>query len=148
MFQDFAAWFKNKINNNLAYNLRQVCYIVGIWFFVTLFFIYLKFNDIPESFLVEIYQLNYSISKKQMYKAALFIGLSFGSVLGFLHVFVYPYIERTQKLLFNIVFRVTVFCLFSHIVYYTLLTYYGYSINTKFMVWGFNDPGTINILLY
>lgn len=148
MFQDFVAWFKNKIKNNLAYNLRQVCYIVGIWVFVTLFFIYLKFNDIPESFLTEIYQLEGGISKKLMYQAALFIGLTFGTILGFLHVFVYPYIERTQKLLFNILFRITVFCLLSHIVYYTLLTFYGYSMNTQFIVWGFNDPGTINILLY
>src|SRR5690554_2607802 len=120
MFKDFNSWFKSKINNNLAYNLRQVCYIVGIWVFVTLFFIYLKFNDIPESFLVEIYQLESGISKKLMYQTALFIGFTFGSVLGFLHVFVYPYIERTQKLLFNIVFRITVFCLLSHIVYFAL----------------------------
>jgi len=119
MFKDFAAWFKNKINNNLAYNLRQVCYIVGIWVFVTLFFVYLKFNDIPESFLVEIYQLKSGISKKLMYQAALFIGLTFGSVLGFLHVFVYPYIERTQKLLFNILFRIIVFLsAFAHSLFY------------------------------
>ncbi|SFN90349.1 adenylate cyclase [Paenimyroides ummariense] len=148
MFKDYAVWFKNKIKNNLTYNLRQVCYIVSIWVFVTLFFIYIKFNDIPENYLNEIYKIKQGITKNWMYQTALFIGLGFGVVLGFLHIFVYPYIERTQKFWFNIFIRIAVFCILSHIVYFTLLTTYGYSMNTKLILLGFNDSGTINILVY
>lgn len=148
MFNDFSYWFKSKIQNNLVYNVRQVLYIVSIWVFVTFFFVYIKFYDIPQQYLTEIYRLNTEIPKKWLYQIALFIGASFGLVMGFLHVFVYPYIERIQKLAYNILLRISVFVMLSHLVYLTILYIYGFTINVELISQIFSEPTTINILLY
>lgn len=148
MMENFSSWLKGKICNNLAYNIRQVFYIMSIWIFVTLFFIYIKFNDIPESYLSDIYKLQQEMTKNWMYRTALFIGLSFGLVMGILHIFVYPYIERTQKLFYNILFRITVFCMLSYSIYFMLLCMHGFVINRELVLLIFRQPATINILLY
>ncbi|SEH93959.1 hypothetical protein SAMN02927937_02263 [Paenimyroides aquimaris] len=49
MFNDFSYWFKSKIQNNLAYNVRQVLYIVSIWVFVTFFLFILSFTIFPSN---------------------------------------------------------------------------------------------------
>jgi len=148
MIEDFSSWLKSKVYNNFAYNIRQVLYITCIWIFVTLFFIYIKFNDIPESYLADIYELPQEMTKNWMYRTASFIGLSFGLFMGVLHIFVYPYIERTQKLFYNIFFRISVFCFLSYSVYFMLLCMHGFVIDRKFIILIFSQPATLNILLY
>lgn len=148
MLQDFKSWFISRIKNNFIYHIRQVLYIVCIWVFVTFFFIYLKFNDIPENYLSVIYQLHPGISKNWLYCAGLFIGSFFGFIMGFLHIFVYPYIERTQKLLTNILLRVLVFILLSYFIYFVLLYTQEHPFHIEFLINILRKSSSLNILLY
>lgn len=148
MFKDFDSWFTNKINYNLLYNIRHVLYYISVWIFITLFFVYIKFHDIPQDYLTEIYHLDSTISKEWMYKTSLQIGLFFGLSLGMLHVFVYPFMERNWKLLWNVCFRVSVFLLLSISVYFILLYTHGVKINSTLILQTFTHSSILNIVLY
>jgi adenylate cyclase len=96
------------MNYKIAHNIREVIYIAAIWVTVAMSYIYIKFNDIPDDLLSEIYHHQPSISKKWLYEITFLISLTIGITLGLLHTFLYSRLARARSLLFNIAFRALV----------------------------------------
>ena len=97
------------INNKQLHNIKEVGYITVTWVLLTVFYVFIKFSDIPEEYLSEIFSLPPGMSKGRIYLVSVLVALPIGVILGVLHTLVYPKINRTQSALFNIFLRTLIF---------------------------------------
>lgn len=97
----------------IIHYIREILYIIIIWVLVTLFYLFIKFYDIPDETVSALYELAPATSKKWIYEISLKMALFTGFILGLLHVFVYPLFERTKNRVFKIVFRGLLFTVLS-----------------------------------
>lgn len=101
------------MNHKIVHNLKEVLYITLMWIGIALSYIYIKFNDVPDKLLSEIYLNQPGISKKWLYEIAFLISCAIGLCLGTLHTFLYSRLARTRSMFFNIIFRAAVILVLS-----------------------------------
>lgn len=98
------------MNRLLKHNIKEIALIALAWIIITLFFLFIKFYDIPDSCLVDVYGSQFTISKKYIFIVSFGISIPLGIILGIFHTYVYPSLRR-KKLYVVITLRVLVFCL-------------------------------------
>lgn len=93
------------------HHIKEAIFITVLWTLITLFYVFIKFNDIPEHLLLERYGLGFGISKKWIYQAISQIAFFLGILSGLLHTFVYPRLYRTKSTWIYLLFRTFLFSL-------------------------------------
>ncbi|MGM1428831.1 adenylate/guanylate cyclase domain-containing protein [Sphingobacterium lactis] len=106
--------------NLIIHKLKEVAYIAIGWILITSFFLYIKFNDVPDNCLSEIYIPREYLSKKWLYKVSFFVTVPLGILLGMLHTFVYPRLRR-KKIALTAIIRLLIFLLLSTLIYLVFL---------------------------
>ncbi|MFT4204735.1 MAG: adenylate/guanylate cyclase domain-containing protein [Chitinophagaceae bacterium] len=105
------------IRKNWLFNIKEILNITLLWVLFTLFYVFIKFNDIPDSQLLSIYGVNYGLNKSTIYKISFFIGFPLGIILGLLYTFIYPLLYRKLNLWAIILVRVFVFSTIAILIF-------------------------------
>ncbi len=137
------------MNHKRIHQAKEVLTIAIVWMLLTFLYVYVKFNDIPDLYLAEIYDMKPGLSKADLYRISFFVSLPIGFVFAWLHTFVYPTIDRTRGLLFNIGIRLCIFFLIAVVVFYVLsfMDNVGGEHGVKFSSTMVSGP-VLNILIY
>lgn len=101
------------ISNKLAHHLKEVLYIMIIWLIATFFYVFIKFNDIPDDLLRAHYHSDEELFKNWLYTVTFLTSIPLGILLGFLHTFIYPKLSRNKTTLTNILIRTAIFFMLS-----------------------------------
>ena len=137
-------------SNKLIHNIKEVVYVVVIWVLLTFFYVYVKFNDVPDEYLSEIFDFPAGMSKSKLYQVSFFVAMPLGFLLGLLHTFVYPNLDRTKGLLVNILLRALVFLIISVLIFIIISYVYEDERETVFsnLSRAFADNPVVNVFVY
>lgn len=131
-------------------HIKEVVYVSVVWILITAFFLYIKFNDLSDSYLSEIYPLPVAMSKIWLSRTAFIIVVPLAILFGILHTFIYPTFRR-KKMLVVALLRLLIFATLTALIYYIALFLSGqdtimYSKN-PFDVFRQKTAGTIIIFM-
>lgn len=95
--------------HRLKYYIKGILSTAALWVMIALFLVYIKFNDIPDKMLAEVYAFKPWMTKRALYEMALAISALIGVVMGMTHIFLYPMIIKTRNFLINVSLRILLF---------------------------------------
>ena len=108
----------------IRYYLSGIISVTSLWSICGLFLAYVKFNDMPDAIIMEIYGFSYLMTKPLLYKITIFIALVVGIAMGFAHTFLYPMIAKMRNFIANLLLR---FVIFFFIAFSTLIIFLSFS---------------------
>ena len=108
------------MNKKHWYNIKEIILITSIWIVITFFYVFIKFNDIPEAYLSEIYGGESRISIEWIYRTSFFVSLPLGIVLGILYTYVYPHLYRSKGFVQNLFIRFVIFFIVAISIFFCL----------------------------
>ncbi|WP_113663260.1 adenylate/guanylate cyclase domain-containing protein [Pedobacter nanyangensis] len=85
---------KNWSYNKKIYNLKELLLIMFLWIGAALLYVFIKINELSETQLTEVYQLQHWVSGVRIYVIAFLMSWLISIPIGIMHLFAYPAITR------------------------------------------------------
>ncbi|WP_051200277.1 adenylate/guanylate cyclase domain-containing protein [Flavobacterium subsaxonicum] len=95
--------------HRVKHYILEIFYITVSWIMGGLLFVFVKFNDLPDSFIHKIYPVEPWMNKVTMYGFSIASCTVVGLIMGLLHTLAYPRLIRTRNILLSIGLRLLVF---------------------------------------
>lgn len=90
------------------YYLREILFVTLLWLLGGLIFVYVKFNDIPDT-AAKAYPVMQGMTKQWVYKFSVVTCLCIGLMMGIFHTLIYPKMIRTRNIVLTILLRMAIF---------------------------------------
>ncbi|TWI18807.1 adenylate/guanylate cyclase domain-containing protein [Sphingobacterium siyangense] len=140
------------MKGKLMFNhIKEVVYVAVVWILITAFFLFIKFNDLPDGCLYEMYAVPEALTKtsRHQYQITFFIVVPLGIIFGILHTFVYPAFRRKKPLVVALL-RLLIFATLTTLVYYIALFFSGQDamMHSKSLFDVFRRNTTETIIIY
>ena len=105
-----------------VHNIKEILNITALWILLTFFYVFIKFSDIPEHFIQEIYGngTGIEISKIELYKISFLVALPFGLVMGILYTTLYPILYHRCSFKVNVAVRLAIFTSMSSLIFFIM----------------------------
>lgn len=99
--------------HRLKHYILEILYITLSWIMGGLLFVFVKFNDLPNTFIHKMYPVEPWMTKLNMYGFSVVACTVLGLIMGFLHTLAYPRLIRTRNIILSIGLRLLVFVLLT-----------------------------------
>lgn len=97
----------------IIYYINEITTVMFLWAFCSFSFVYVKFNDIPETALAQLYGLEPWMDRFWLYRYSIITASIIGLIMGIMNTFLYPLIIKTGNFLVSITLRLVLFFLLA-----------------------------------
>lgn len=99
----------NRSIHRLKYFAAQIFSTTILWVLGALICVYIKFNDLTDHTIIEVYDFQPIMTKTKLYELAFFISFLLGITMSLTRVFLYPFIIKTRNFPLSLFLRSLVF---------------------------------------